>query len=147
MEKESRMDTNLDGPEYKKSEKIVRIENNNSRDSCCFMKYFLGGVMIGVPFTGCPKYHKEKELTGHDIEDVMVLREGELTMEHDTRKYYVCLVIRTKENKYYPLIIAEQGDTVEWNDGAQALKVIRCDKDILTLKRDFAREEREKNLA
>lgn len=141
------MDTNLDGPEHKENERIVRIENNNSRDSCYFMKYFLDSVMVGVPFTGSPKHHKEKDLACHTIEDVLVLTDGELTMEHDTRKYYVCLLVCTNENKYYPLIITEQGDTVEWNDEAQELKVIRCNKDIMTLKRDFAREQRENNLA
>ena len=111
-----------------------------------FMKYFLDSVMVGVPFTGRPRYQKNKELSGHTIEDVMVLREGELTMEHDTREYNVCLAICTNENKYFLLTVAQPGDTVEWNDEEQELKVIRRNVEILSLKRDLAREERENNL-
>lgn len=146
MENESRLDNGLYAIEQEILDKVVRIENNNSRDSCYFMKYFLDSVMVGVPFTGSPRYHKEKDLAGHTIEGVMVLREGELTMEHDTREYLVCLAIRTNENKYFLLTVAQPGDTVEWNDEAHELKVIRRDTNIMILKRDSVREERENNL-
>ncbi len=147
MENETRVDRGLESTELVENETIVRIENDNSRDSCYYMKYFLDSVMVGVPFIGSPKYQKEKGLDGNTIEDVMVLREGELTEEHDSRNYLVCLTICTIEKKYYLLTVAQRGDTVEWNNEAQELKVIRRKKEIMTLKRDLIREQREKNLA
>lgn len=146
MENESRLDSQPLATEINENDKVVRIENDNSPDSCYFMKYFLNSVMVGVPFTGSPKYDKDKELSGHSVSNVLVLTDGELTMKHDTRKYYVCLVVNTDKVKYFLLTVAQPNDSVEWNNETSELKVIRRNKNIMTLKRDLARDERENNL-